>query len=160
MPLSPGGVIPRDMDARQWDRFVANAGIQADGEVKTFTPTWGGGFSSDPTGEISYLDFGAIVVMWSEGTTGLSNDVFMTWTAGSLPEEIRPSDARVIASQVADGVLSDVFDGSVIVNSDGSATFLITEVSGVRLVSSGNSFTSGGFSVKGLPPGWLIMYAK
>src|SRR5687767_4077130 len=73
VPLSPGGVIPRDMNARQWDQFVAQAGIQADGKVKTFTPTWTG-FSADPVGDISYLDFGAIVIMWSAAElTGTSS---------------------------------------------------------------------------------------
>jgi hypothetical protein len=145
------------MDARQWDTFVTQSGIQADRSVKTFTPTWLD-FSTDPTGEINYLDFGHIVILWLDSAlSGVSDDVFMRWAAGSIPENIRPTAQRHVLCFVDDYV--STLQGSVIITPDGSATFAITQVSGVQLVDVANNFSSPGV-VKGLPSSWLVMYQK
>ena len=127
-----------------------------------FAPIWDGGFSADPVGNIDYMDSGDTVIMWSDGMLGTSNDVFMAWAADSIPASLRPSAARYVTCQVADGVLADVFTGGVIINSDGSAEFGISESfgGGPRDALVTNDFGTAAFSQKGLPSGWIIQYAK
>lgn len=156
MPLSPGRISPRDMDDRQWATFVAQAGIQADSKVKTFTPTWSG-FSADPAGDISYLDFGKIVILFtSDALTGTSNADFMTIT--NLPESIRPpsGEARFVPAFLVDNGTS--YDGRALVLSDGNVTFYLSVVSGTKISYSLGGFTAA--STKGLDLGTWIMYSK
>jgi hypothetical protein len=163
MPLSPGGVIPRDMDARQWDRFVAQSGIQADKNVKTFTPTWSG-FSSDPVGDISYMDFGAIVMMWaSSALIGTSDDVNMV--LGGIPESLMPSSAKWVSCLVLDGsttpgvvLAASAFIQSAASTSESMAFSLHDAVADSPLVSASAPFQNTGS--KGLPAGWFITYPK
>src|SRR5690242_13423117 len=66
MPVSPGAVLPRDMSSRQWSEFLSQSGIQADRSAKPFTPAWTG-FSAAPVGDLSYFDFGTLVVLfWND----------------------------------------------------------------------------------------------
>lgn len=160
VPLSPGRISPRSMDDRQWATFVAQSGIQADRNVRTFTPAWTG-FSADPSGDLSYMDFGALVVLWSEADLqGTSNQDFMTIT--NLPSAIRPSATRLIHC----GALRDdagstaTLTGHVSVLSTGVVHFALDDTTTVPglVVANPNFWTALG--TKGLKGGWLIMYAK
>jgi heme/copper-type cytochrome/quinol oxidase subunit 3 len=154
VPFSPGKVTPRDLNARQWDTFVSQAGIQADNRVKTFTPTWTG-FSSAPTGELSYMNFGAIVMIWADSTMfGTSNATAMTIT--NLPEDIWPSDSRVIPTMVLD--VTNPYFGMVNLTTGATMTFSISTVSGSTVSVTSTGFTASGN--KGLAAGWLITYSK
>lgn len=160
MPLSPGRILPRDFDERQWSTFVTQSGIQADRTVKSFTPTWTG-FSSDPTGEISYLDFGAIVMLWNESgadITGTSNDTQFSWAVGSLPDAIVPTQYRVGQTIVIDG--GGERSGAFSIDNTGLVQFSIANTTGdpPHILFDGAGFAGAG--VKGLPAGWLITYPK
>jgi hypothetical protein len=131
--------------------------IDLSNTIQTFTPTWLD-FSSDPSGTISYMDLGRIVMMWRDTSlTGTSDDVFMRWDVGSVPAAIRPSANRLINADVIDNVTQ--LKGSVIIHANGGATFSIVQTSGVQLVDVGNNFSSPGVP-KGIPAGWLIIYPK
>ena len=162
MPLSPGRISPRSMDDRQWATFVAQSGIQADGKVKTFAPTWTG-FSVDPVGSISYYDFGPTVQMWISGSaslTGTSDDSVMSFTG--VPTAIRPTGIRMTQASVLidssgakQGHARVLTDGSVdfwisVVNDDGSGQLYVD-------LSPGFFHNTGD---KGLGAGWLIEFPK
>lgn len=157
MPLSPGRISPRSMDDRQWATFVAQSGIQADRTVKSFPPTWSG-FSADPVGEISYYDFGRIVVMWNDTGSilvGTSDDTTMSFTG--LPDEITPDNNVILPTFVIDS--GSVFAGQVSITSAGTVGYTLLTVSGSLILAGvGGLFTGAGN--KGLPDGWLIVYAK
>lgn len=162
MPLSPGGILPRDMDSRQWATFVSQSGIQADRSVKTFTPTWAG-FSADPVGDINYMDFGAIVMMWIDepgSLTGTSDTSDMSFTG--VPAAIRPTGIRMTqANALIDN--SGLRQGHARVLTDGSVDFWISVVNDDGAGQLYVELTSGFFhntSGKGLGAGWLIVYAK
>ena len=144
------------MNDRQWATFVAGAGIQADRNAKTFTPLWDE-FSADPSGEISYHDFGAIVMIWTDALTiGTSNGVTLTWGSGSVPEAIRPSATRLVRCNVIDSGSS--WAGNAAIATDGSVIFSLETVSGTQITSANNVFTNVGN--KGLPSGFLLVFAK
>ncbi len=157
MPFSPGGIIPRDLEARQWDRLTR--GIQADDKVKTFTPSWSG-FSSDPAGDLSYYDFGTIVAIWNDAggpMTGTSDDDGLS--IDNLPTILRPS------STVVDSCLILITDGDTIdclsrytVTTAGVLSFELFGVVGSYIQAAGATIPATG--VKGLPVGWFITYAK
>jgi hypothetical protein len=159
VPLTPGRISPRAMDDRQWATFVAQAGIQADNTVKTFTPTWTG-FSVDPSGDLSYQDFGSIVMVWWEDATALlgnSNANFMTIT--NLPENIRPRVHRKGMILVCDNG-SGIYEGFYSINSGGTITFGLADTGTVanRVTYTTTGFTAA--STKGLAGGVLFVYAK
>jgi hypothetical protein len=169
MPASPGGILPRDMDSRQWNTFLTQSGIQADRTVKAFTPTWDAGdWTLAPTGDINYYDFGAFVVLWLDASLGgFSNSTEMTFTG--LPTSIRPSSTRVVPCLVVtSGVSGSVVSGSASIFATGEVIFqtliVYADPSTGNDVLLKNGF-SGEFSsiatdVKGLPAGWLVMYPK
>jgi ABC-type antimicrobial peptide transport system permease subunit len=159
VPLSPGGVVPRDMDARQWATFVGQSGIQADRAVKTFTPTWSG-FSVAPTDTLSYYDFGVIVAIFNSADTailGTSNATTMEIT--NLPEAIQPRGTRKGHALVTDNGGADVYDGLYFI-SGATVTFGIASTALVanRVVYQNNGFTAA--STKGLAGGSIFIYAK
>lgn len=154
MPVSPGGILPRDMNARQWSEFLTQSGIQADRTVKSFTPTWSG-FSVDPSGSISYMDFGAIVIMWrTDNLLGTSDATSMS--LAGVPRSLWPD----VAGKYARCYL---VDNSILVAgnaqvSGNTITFSLENVSGTNIISNNFGFTAAGS--KGIPLGWLIVYAK
>lgn len=164
VPLEPGRVSPRDMDDRQWNRFVSQSGIQADREPKTFTPTNWTGFSVDPTGDVSYMDFGAIVIMWIDSTlTGTSDDVGMSFAG--IPTEIRPRTGnKLVRCLVVNGGYT--LGGAVEITTTGIAQFYLESTLGGgagtadddRVTPSGAIFENVG--TKGLPAGWLVFFSK
>lgn len=129
--------------------------------TQTFTPTWLD-FSSNPTGTISYMDLGKLVIMWSSLTAnGTSDDQFMRWDTGSIPSAIRPTSDRLITCEVLTGdPIANQYTGGVAILTGGGAVFTIGETntySGL-LTQSSNIFVSTG--PKGLPSGWLVIYPK
>lgn len=159
MPASPGGIVPRDLNAREWDRYLSQSGIQADRAVKSFTPTWTG-FSADPSGDLSYYDFGAIVMVWwdnSSALLGTSSANFMTIT--NVPESIRPRGHRKGNVLVVDNG-TNIYEGFYAITSAGVITFGIADTGTVanRVVYTTTGFTAA--STKGLAGGILIIYAK
>lgn len=122
--------------------------------AQTFTPTWTG-FSADPSGDLSYIDFGAYVMLWtSAALTGTSNAT--TFTISNLPSAIEPTSGfmilpcRVVNSNV-------IYAGSASLQAGtNDIVFAMDIVSGSNITSDATGFanTSG----KGLPAGWLIVY--
>jgi len=99
--LSPGRILPRDMDSRQYAQWAAGQQAIPHRDIKTFAPVWGG-FSSNPSGDVSYVDTGGLVFMWF-GNTGTSNATTFTFTG--IPIAIRPlADFRIIVSAFNGGV--------------------------------------------------------
>lgn len=164
MPLSPGRVSPAQMTDRQWSEFVTQSGIQAERTTKTFTPTSWTGFSSDPSGDISYFDFGSIVFMWvANALTGTSDDVGMSLSG--VPQELRPTANNVIVRcLVVNG--SFTLGGAAEITTSGVIQFYLEDVSGGgagtaddnKVSPQGSIFANTG--TKGLPGGWLITYVK
>jgi hypothetical protein len=155
VPLSPGAVIPRDMDSRQWSTFVSQSGIQADRSVRTFTPTNWGAFSADPTGDMSYMDFGAIVIMWTAaGFFGTSDGNNLSFQG--LPAAITPANQRSIPCIIMDNGAEK--HARVIIDNNGQVFFQIGVVVGANIQYSNTGFTAA--STKGLVAGWTVFYAK
>ena len=152
------------MNARQWAEFLTQSGIQGDRTVKSFTPTNWAGFSVDPSSDISYLDFGAIVFMFRDATlTGTSDDTNMSFQ--SVPVSIRPlSGNRIVRCLVING--SFTLGGAAEITTSGIVQFSLEDTSGGgagtaddnRVKPAGTVFENTG--TKGLPAGWLIMYTK
>lgn len=159
VPLQPPPIPLGQMDARQQATYFAQAGIQADQRVRTFTPTWTG-FSVDPVGDINYMDFGAIVMMWVDADLqGTSSQNFMTIT--NLPSSIRPAGTRLVhCGALRDGVGTFTLSGQVSVLANGQVHFALddTATSAGLVVANPNFWTASG--TKGLKNGWLITYAK
>ena len=158
MPLRAGRITPRDMNDRDWATYVQQSGIQADRSIKSFTPTWGNDFSADPTGDISYYDFGVMVVLWVDTpVTGTSDTV--TFSLAGLPEEIQPKYtgySRIVMCYLADNNLG--VQGGGYIDDSGTITFGLAQVVGTEIQLDTASFTAAG--VKGLPGGWLFQYTK
>lgn len=146
------------LNDRELSQYFSQQGIQADQRVKTFTPTWGNDFSSDPVGDLSYLDFGRVVVMWNDTgniLVGTSDTTTLSFTA--LPDEITPDNNVILPTFVMDQ--GSAFAGQVSITSTGTVGFTLLSVSGSLVQAGvGNLFTASGN--KGLPDGWLIVYGK
>lgn len=161
MPLSPGRISPRSMDDRQWATFVSQAGIQANREVRTFAPSWVG-FSVDPVGEISYEDFGSLVVLRNDGVTpltGTSNTFEMQIT--NLPAAIRPTEYKLRECLVVNNDFTA--SGAVGIDPSGTLQFFFMQVTAIVGATEGLAPEAAGFNnanTKGLPVGWLVMYSK
>lgn len=127
--------------------------------AQTFTPTWTG-FSSSPSGALSYLDLGAFVVLWSGGgTTGASNSTAMTIT--NLPSGIRPTSGnRFVPCLLVDN--DGLIEGAVNI-SGATMTFYKTTAQGASqpypVFPSSAGFTTGG-AQKGVGAGFMIVYPK
>jgi len=117
--------------------------------TQTFTPTWSG-FSSPPTGDISYIDFGSFVLMFVAGAAGTSNSTQMSFSG--VPTAIQPS----ASGRQVPCVLLD--------NSAGFIGFAnVSNVSNVVSFYIDQPFLLTGFTnsgVKGLGSGWTIIYSK
>lgn len=123
--------------------------------AQTFTPNWSIGFSSAPTGDLTYLDLGNVVFIWNatgSAMTGTSNAI--GFTLDNLPTAIRPSVQKDIICFVIDQGVT--YSGSALISSVGVVTFKLGTVSGTHLLQG--DFTNSG--TKGLPAGWIMTYAK
>lgn len=137
------------------------ASLNITNTVQTFTPVWFG-FTTPPTGTISFIDLGAIVIMWVPSLrVGGSNSPLMS--LNGIPAAARPSGIRTIPCMILDSshagdAVSAPVPGGVEIISDGGMNFFMNSVDGTDVVATGNTFSSSG--PKGLPTGWLIVYSK
>jgi len=138
-----------------WDgtNLVITGDLINDRSTSSFTPGWTG-FSSNPTGTITYIDFGNYVMLFRySAMTGTSNQNYMTATG--LPSALRPANNIVVPTTIVNNGLSSV--GMVTINSSGVITFTtLSDVSGI--VQAINGFVTSGS--KGLPVGWTCVYPK
>lgn len=149
------------MDDRQWATFVAQSGIQADRNVKTFTPTWVG-FSADPDGDLSYYDFGSLVALFNDNPTELvgtsdTNEMQIT----NLPAAIRPREFKWRDCLIVNNDFTT--NGSVGISTDGTLQFFFHQVTEIYTGVDGLAPQAGGFNTansKGVPAGWLILFSK
>ena len=160
MPFSPGAILPRDMNQRQWAEFAKTSGILADRNAKTFTPEWFvSDFSSVPTDELTYLDLGHYVVLWNANANGIGDTSLTTeMSFDGLPEEIRPRSIRTVASPIIDNNIETFGQAAVFPAESGTGTvvFNVYRVSGATITVG--AFTAA--NEKGLPEGWMIQYPK
>lgn len=155
--MPPSRIPLGQMDARQQATFFAQAGIQADVPGKSFTPTSWDGFSVNPTGAISYLDFGELVILYSEDAhLGTSDDTVMFFEG--LPEALRPVRPFTIASSII-SIGGFSVAGMATIEDSGRVSFQASNTTTVagRVIYASDFPALGS---KGLPVGWLILYAK
>ncbi len=139
----------------------------------TFTPTWGTGFSSDPTGDLRFqiIDEGTHdIVFISDDTgavmTGTSDTTAMSITG--IPAAIRP-DVEVFSSLF---VLTDAGAADkacfATISVAGVITFQVMNYNqhgtgGPKTMVIGSDGSDDKFtasSTKGLPAGWWMMYER
>lgn len=164
MPFVAPSIPLSQMDARQQAEFFAQQGIQAQLKAKEFTPTAWTGFSADPSGDIGYLDFGAIVMLFvSAATTGTSDDVM--FTVSGLPESLRPTADRIVNSSgminngnAATGEAQVFSRDSVFAGTIHFAILRTDVVANYASPSYNVGWTNSGN--KGLNSGWIITYVK
>jgi hypothetical protein len=158
VPLGAPSIPLSEMDARQQATYFAQQRIQAVGAggVRSFTPAWTG-FSVDPVGEISYMDLGDVVMVWTnDSLLGTSDATIMTIT--NLPDEISIlTGSRLVPSTMVDNGTGYAGFASI-GGSPNLMTFFLSAVSGSKVSYSSSTFTSSGD--KGLVAGWLIVYTK
>jgi len=161
VPLKTDRLPPSGMSSREWDRYIATAGIQADSKVKTFTPTWTG-FSADPVGDLSYYDFGSLVVLWNDSAVelvGTSNTNRMTIT--NLPAAITPNEFKWRDCLIVNNDFTT--NGSIGISTAGVVEFYFHQVAAVVGATEGLIPQATGFNTannKGVPSGWLVMFSK
>lgn len=125
--------------------------------AQTFSPSSWTGFSSDPSGDISYIDFGAYVLMFRGASlTGTSDDT--PFSFDGVPTAIRPAADRSGRCEVIDN--SNQLGGAWSITSGGTVTFRLDDTSSVanRVRALAATFTASG--TKGIPAGWLIVFPK
>jgi hypothetical protein len=122
--------------------------------VQTFTPVFTG-FSTQPAGDFSYIDFGAYVLLWSS-TTGPGTSNATTMTINNLPAAIRPTGLRTVNTNMMDNGIGQAA-GYVIIDFLGNITFARYQVSG-GFVTGGGAFTASGS--KDWPAGNIVVYPK
>lgn len=151
MALSPGGIVPRDMNARQFSEWARSQQVVPRRDVKSFTPTWTG-FSVDPVGDVKYVNLGSLAMVWTEAQlTGTSNSA--VFVLSGLPEEIWPTLAVSLQISLFDASAGRA--GAVSINSSGDMTFYLAEVTGSQIGYT-TLFTASGS--KGLGVGTVLLY--
>jgi hypothetical protein len=137
--------------------LAISGSVNLSNTVQTFTPIWTG-FSSAPSGDISYIDIGKLVILFSASSlTGTSNGAAMAIT--NLPAAIKPaSGTRKIPCIVVDDGLSR--SGMAEPDASGDFDFYLEtpNTADARVDLAANSFKTSG--TKGLAAGWSIMYPK
>jgi hypothetical protein len=143
-----------------WDGSHLNVvgAINITNSANSFTPNWSG-FSVAPTGNLSYLDLGAVVILWAENSiTGTSDSASMSFTG--LPLSIRPSGVRSFASLVIDN--GGVVSGGGFIQFGGVVVFhRVTAAGPSQPYGVGpNAIAFSTVGSKGLGSGWLVIYPK
>ena len=147
-----------------WDHSAGSVNVSGvlnlTNSSSTFTPAWAASdFGTDPSGSVSYLNLGAVVIMYRlTNLVGDSSANTMTWDAGSIPAAIRPSGNIQVPCLVVDNNITK--GGIVQINSGGGATFFLQSVSGSHIVLDAAGFATSGSPNKGLAAGWTIVYPK
>lgn len=118
--------------------------------TQTFTPTWSG-FSVAPTGDVSYIYFGAYVVMWTKAAlTGTSNSDGFSIT--NLPNAAKPPS-------YAGGICQVVNNGVTVLGGwqrNGLSSLEFTLFNVATGAFDATAFTNPG--TNGIPSGWLLMF--
>lgn len=157
MTLSPGRILPRDMNERQfgeWSRKQMAATVE---DTFIVTPEWSG-FSVEPTGRLVSVDLGALIVLYPEsGTfTGTSNTNGMIMFHG-IDGINPPVHATIIVRDDAGDTIGEAYVTSI---APGSIQFAIPvlQVPGTDAVPVLNP---AGFTASGTK-GWRgqIMFPK
>lgn len=158
MSLSPGGILPRDMNARQYSEWARAQQAMPQQDAKTFSPTWAG-FSSAPSVALKYIDLGTHVIIWTDAAvTGTSNATTMSFSG--LPSAITPSGQRnVMFDGVLDNGAVNHYMASAQVEADGEIHFsILSTFGGTLILTDSTAFTAA--NVKGLAIGTSFMYPK
>lgn len=154
MPFRPPPIPLGQMDSRQQATYFAQQGILAEQKIRTFAPAWDG-FSADPVGDMNYMNFGPVIMMWADsGLTGTSDTTNLGFS--NIPDQIVPSAQRNLPIIVMDNGVETI--GRLIVDTDGTAFVQKAAVSGANITFSTTGFTAA--NAKGLVTGFLILYAK
>lgn len=120
-------------------------------DVETFTPAWGG-FSVDPTGDISYYQIGQLcVLIFGENCTGTSDDDVLSIT--NLPLTLRPAAG---SSPIA--AFIPAIDDSGLVLASVSKSGISTLDFWAGTTPSLTGWTNTG--TKGFAPGTTLIYTK
>lgn len=148
-----------DSNKVTWDgsALAITGALNLTNTIQTFTPNWLG-FSSAPSGDLSVLDLGRVVIIWN----GTASDMLGTSSSTSLsinnlPSSLQPSAGnRSMQTQIVDN--GTLYLGSIVVNNS-NLTFHLSAVSGTKLQAQAvGTFTNVGN--KGLPDGWIVVYPK
>lgn len=115
--------------------------------------TWTG-YGSSPGGNVTWVDRAGLASLFlTAALTATSNATGMTWTAGTLPTDVRPAAARSVLCVVVDGGVEKV--GLATIATDGGVTFALLEESSGNVTCAGAFANSG---TKGLPAHWNVVY--
>lgn len=126
------------------------------GAIDSFTPIWSG-FSSDPTTDVFYIDFGAFVIMRvsQTGYTGTSNATSFSFSG--VPAAIQPGLVQRHSLVVVDN--GDSVNGSILVNTDGTADLYVSDPNATtRATHESSGWTGSG--AKGFAPGSIWLYMR
>ncbi len=176
-----GTILGSDLDA-EFDAIstAVNSKVNSSGAgnavlevtVATFTPTWGAGFSSDPTGDLRYELYGdgthdTVVIQDDTGAvmTGTSDANTMSFSgipAGARPDATVFSDIFMLRDNTANTAvgIAEITAGGVCTFRMGIFTGSQWEFGGPGTGPSGGEdvFTTSG--AKGLPAGWSMRYQR
>jgi hypothetical protein len=158
MSLSPGAVLPRDMNPVQFGAWARAQQAVPHRDVKTFTPTAFVGFSVPPTGELLYADLGAIAMIWTNGPyLGTSNAT--TFELSGVPEAIRPTEDTSVMFSGYNGGLIIPAQATVLPNGDiAFENAQTTALLGGPDIHFTDAWINPG--TKGLPSGAFLIYPK
>lgn len=131
--------------------------------VQTFAPTFTG-YTTPPSGNLSYLDLGRIVIMWAEANlVGYNTSASISIT--NVPVAIRPSVVRIAPVILMDD--GSYVDGSAAILTNGTMNLMLGTVATYggkdKLVHNAGQFLipSGPFpNPGGIPQGAVIIYSK
>lgn len=124
-------------------------------DTDTFSPAWGSGeFTSAPTGTVTCKNAGEIVTLTIDAAmVAESASSAMTWDAGTIPEDFRPSASRTAQCKLRYNN-SLLTLGAATVGADGSVVFS-------RFNGMTGAFDASGWQTgedKGLPADWCLTY--
>jgi hypothetical protein len=157
--LSPGGILPRDMNGRQFSEWARAQAALPHRDIQSFSPTWTG-FSAAPAGSVFFIDMETHVIMWYEGGTGTSDADQMYFDG--IPDAAQPEDNRDAGPVWCIENTSNRVLCMLTVTSAGRVVFgplrATGTASGERIVSDGATWVTSGLKGPDLRATWL--YAK
>lgn len=138
-----------------WDGSAGTLTIDGDlrwSNVKTFTPTWTG-FSSDPSGDLDYIDFTTWAVIWYDGSSLLGTSNATSFTLSNLPAAITPAQTKTVTCICTNNGANALAVAAV--QSSGNVSMQIFNA-GTPYPFTATGWTASGS--KGLGPGFFIVY--
>ena len=129
---------------REWVDYIKNLDVHLAGELGAFTPTFGSGFSADPSDPIVYWKkVGTLVVMgFNNSAAGTSDGTAFGILA--IPEKLRPvsgaSGSAVQFSVPMSGLVDNGTEswGSASISSAGNIVFALAGTVSTSWTGSGN----------------------